>query len=440
MRPDALNGSETASAQVAVTGVGLVTPIGHDWETFRRRLWEGRSGVSEIDRFDVTYSPVRAGGQVRDFHLKDFLGSARAREIDRTDDPRTSFACAAVAAAVEDAKVADHYEPERIGACLGAGIMSYSVEVLDVVARVLASGHRGDAFLDHMARTLAADHLDVEQLVADRVVAQTCRRAGVRGPFRAELTTCAASLVAMAWGLAQLRRGSLDACLVGGSDSLLQPYGLAMFERLGALSSREGPPWEMQRPFDRDRDGIVLGEGAAVLVLERLESALERGAGVLAVIRGVGGSMDAFNVTAPHPEGRGAIDAMRRALHDAGVAPETVDYINAHGTATELNDPMEVAAIKKVFGPRAREIPVSSSKPMFGHLLAACGAIESLVTIAALCDQMVPPTLNLTIPDPDCDLDHVPNTARPGALKTALSNAFGFGGYNASVVIETASA
>jgi len=421
--------------RIGVTGFGLVTPIGHDWSEFNERLWSGRSGITEVDLFDTRHAPSRAGGQVRGFRAREWMPPGLAREVERLGDRRAAFAAASLLAAWDHAGMDRAYTGDRVALSLGTGSTSHDYRELgDLFARLRGGGDdRIRSLLERPARPAARRR--APRHLVDATLGAVAEILDVRGPRQCHVSTCAASGVAVATALRMLRRGDVDACLTGGCDSLLTPNGVASFALLGALSVADRPPHDLLRPFDRRRDGMVIGEGATVFVLERVAAARERGATVYAEVCGAGLSMDAFNVLAPHPEGRGATLAMARALADGDLAPASVDYVNAHGTATALNDPAETRAIKRVLGRHVSHVPVSSSKPMFGHLIGASGAVEMLVALAALVEQRIPPTLNLREPDPECDLDYVPQKARAGNLRVVLSNSFGFGGYNACVAL-----
>jgi 3-oxoacyl-[acyl-carrier-protein] synthase II len=433
MRPEAKR------TRVVITGVGVISPIGTSFEAFRARMRSGESGIGEVDLYDVRHAPSPAGGQVRGFDLRRAAPRALAERVRALGDRRSEFGCGALLLAWDDARLAGAYDPQRIAVSLGTGAASYHLgEFDDVVGRIRRGRRSGADLLETARRRRSAADAGAERHFVDSALHATSDALGIAGPRSTHLSTCAASAISVGLGLQMVRSGAVDACLAGGYDSFLSPNGVASFTLLGAHSAADRPPAELMKPFDRHRDGMVIGEGAAILVLERLESARARGAQVLAEVCGAGASMDATSVLAPHPEGEGAAKALRAALRSAGVAAADVDYINAHGTATSLNDVAETRAIKAVFGERAYEIPVSSSKPMFGHLIGASGAVEILATLAALTDQFVPPTLNLHDPDPDCDLDYVPLRGRPARIRRALSNSFGFGGYNASVVLAEA--
>jgi 3-oxoacyl-[acyl-carrier-protein] synthase II len=420
--------------RVVITGVGLVTPLGSTWSGFCDRLLQNESAIEEIDLFDTKWAPNRAGGQVRDFDWGD-VPRDLARELSSLRTRSINFAARALFAAREDAKVTGFCAPHRVGISLGTGLISFDLAECRTLYGVLKDGGARPDVAQELASELRRRSLHAERHAPGWAVRRIADRLDARGPTRVHASTCAASAIAIAEGLNRLRRREIDVCYAGGFDSQLHPFGVGMFAQLGALSLSDRPPAQQLRPFDRDRDGMVIGEGAAIVTLERKVDAEARGARIRAVLLGAGASMDAWDLTAPHPAGRGAVSAMRRALRDAGVGPERVDYVNAHGTGTLLNDPIETLAVKRLFGPRATRVPISSCKPAFGHLIGASGAIEALATLAAIERRCLPPTLNLEHADEECDLDYVPLVARPARVDVALSNSFGFGGYNAAIVL-----
>ncbi len=404
--------------RVMVTGMGVVSSLGLGAETFWRGLKEGKTNIDRISHFDPSAYPAQMAGEVRDFRAGDWMDPKEARRMARF----SQFAVAAARMAVQDANYTiDPAEAHRVGVHVGTGIGSMGV--LTEEHQVLLErgpGRVSPFFIPSMLPNMGA--------------AQISRIFGAKGYNSTTVTACAAGTQAIGEGLEAIRRGTADAMLVGGSDASICALGLAGFCACRALSTRNDDPKHASRPFDVGRDGFVPGEGAAVLVIELLEHALARGARIYAELVGFGATADAYHMVAPDPDGDGAVRAMQAALDDAGVMPEEVDYINAHGTSTPLNDVTETKAIKRVFGDHAYRVPISSTKSMIGHLLGASGAIESVATILSLWEGYVHPTINLELPDPECDLDYVPKVGRRADIKIALKNSFGFGGQNACLM------
>jgi 3-oxoacyl-[acyl-carrier-protein] synthase II len=412
---------EAMTRRVVVTGLGTVNPLGNNVRDSWKRIRAGENGIGRITRFDVSDFPSKIAGELSDFAPETVMESKDARRMDRF----SQYAMAAGIEAMAQAGLASgQVDPERLAVVIGNGIGGE--ETLENALRKLVE------------RGLKGVHpLVVPMMIMNEVAGNLAIRFQAYGPCFCVATACASSNDAMgdAWRL--IREGRVDVAIAGGTEAPITPLGLAGFCQLQAVSTkRNDDPAHASRPFDRDRDGFVMGEGAGILVLEELEHARRRGATVLAELAGYGASCDANHLTAPHPEGRGAIQAIKAALSSAGVAPGDVDYVNAHGTSTQINDPIETKAIKAVFGDHARTLRVSSTKSMLGHLLGGAGGVEAVVTIMAIRDQFFPPTRNLENPDPACDLDYVPNTGAPGRIRTAISNAFGFGGHNAVVLFK----
>ncbi|MBP7868070.1 MAG: beta-ketoacyl-[acyl-carrier-protein] synthase family protein [Acidobacteria bacterium] len=414
--------------RVVVTGLGLATALGLDVETTWARALEGVSGIRRPEGPELSGAPVHGAGIVAEDDLT-AIRTAFPDEARREGERRTLFALWAAARALEDAGLKP---PRRTGLVLGAGLGVHRLE---------------DAadFLDHEGRfdpgRLGAGYsrLHLETLArhaADRTAAAVARRFDLEGPCATVNTACASSTHALATALRLVRRGEADVVLAGGADSMIHPVGMVFFVLLGAASVAEGDPRTLCRPFDRKRAGLVMGEGAGIVVLEAEEHARARGARVYAELAGAATTLDGGQLTAPHPGGRGAAAAMRGALADASLAPADVAYVNTHGTGTKLNDAAETLAIRTVFGLRADRLVVNSSKPLFGHLLAAAGGPEFVLTILSVRDDRVHPTLNRTNPDPRCDLDCVPEGARSVQVDAALSNSFGFGNQNACVAVR----
>lgn len=407
---------------VVVTGIGVVTPIGIGTDEFWTGLKTGRSGAGPIKSFDASDLPVQIACEVSDFEPTD---SIPAKEVARTDR-FTHLALAAAALAEQEAGlVSGGFDPDRTGAIIGSGIGGLQTIVAEHDAMLGGGPRRVSPFM-------------VPKLMPNGAAGQVAMRFGLHGPSFSVSSACASGAHAIGEAARQIRYGAADVMLAGGTEAAITPLAVAAFARMGALSTRNDDPATASRPFDADRDGFVFGEGAGVLVLESADSARARGADVLATLSGYGASSDASHVTQPDPEGRGATRAMLAALEDADITPADVDYINAHGTSTPMNDRIETLAIKNAFGVEAKRIPVTSTKSQTGHLLGAAGAVEAAATILILRHGYIPPTINLGSPDPDCDLDYVSDGPREAKVRVGLSNSFGFGGQNASLIFTGA--
>jgi len=406
--------------RIVVTGMGTVNPLGNNVNDFWKAIQAGENGIGKLTRFESNGYTSKVAGEVKDFVPEKILEAKEARRMDRF----TQFAMVASLEAMADAKLAvGDADPERFGIILGNGIGG--IETLEAQCRrIFEKGPK------------SVHPLFVPMMIANEAPGNVAIRLKAFGPCRCVVTACASSNDALgdAWRL--IRDGDADVMLAGGTEAPLTGLGYSGFCSLQAVTTRNDQPDKASRPFDRDRDGFIMAEGAGVLVLEELDHARKRGARILAEMAGYGATCDANHLTAPHPEGRGAIKAMALALHSAGLAPEEIDYINAHGTSTQINDPIETRVIKAVFGEHAAKLKVSSTKSMTGHLLGAAGGIEAIVTVKALLDQFFPPTRNLDNPDPECDLDYVPHTGYKGRIRAAMSNALGFGGHNAIVIFK----
>lgn len=408
------------SQRVVVTGVGLVTPVGNDAPSTWAGLLAGRSGVSLISTFDYSAFKTHIAAEVKDFDPTRYVDKATARRMDRF----LHFAVAAASEAIADAGFEMRfYDPRRVGVLIGSGIGG--VQTLLEQQRVLLE--KGPRRVSPFA---------VPGLMLNSASGHISIMLGARGPSLALATACATGTHAIGEAAEIIRRGQAEAMIAGGSEAGIVPMAVAGFENMGALSSRNEDPPRASRPFDANRDGFVIGEGAGVLVLERLDRAQARGARIYAELAGYGSTADAYHITAPSEDGKGAAECMQMALADAGLPPEAVDYINAHGTSTPLNDASETKAIKMTFGDHAYRLAVSSTKSMTGHLMGAAGAIEAAFCVLALRDQVLPPTINYETPDPLCDLDYVPNVARQTTVNVAMSNSFGFGGHNGTVIFR----
>lgn len=399
--------------------MGAITPLGSGVEKFWPRLVAGESAVGPITLMDASDFTTRIAAEVRDFEPEDWLDKKEARRIDRF----IAFAVGAASMAMRDA-------------CL-----EVEGEVAENVGVLIGSGIGGLTFMEEQTRRLYVDGPGrvspflVPYMIPDMASGYVSIVHGLKGPNHCVVTACSTGANAIGDAYHIIKRGDAVAMLAGGTEAPINSIGMAGFCAARAMSTRNDDPSRASRPFDMERDGFVIGEGAAVLVLEDYEFAKARNARIHAEIVGYGLSGDAYHITAPDPEGDGAYRAMRMALKNAGVKPEEVGYINAHGTSTQLNDRLETVAIKRAFGEHASKVPVSSTKSMIGHTLGAAGAIEALICILAMRDGVLPPTINNEVPDPDCDLDYVPNKARKATFNLCLSNSFGFGGHNVSLVL-----
>jgi 3-oxoacyl-[acyl-carrier-protein] synthase II len=412
--------------------MGCVTPLGTTVPELWAHLKEGRSGVDYTTLFDASNFPTRISAEVRNWSI------AASGEDPATWEKRgrhTRFAIGAARQAMDDAGVAGTVEPDRFGVYLGAGEGQqdfYNFSHMMVAALKDGQLDLGTFIREGLERL--DSQLELEQ-EPNMPAAYLATRFGAEGPNFNCLTACAASSQAVGEATEIIRRGEADVMLSGGAHSMIHPFGVTGFNLLTALSERNDEPQKASRPFDLNRDGFILGEGAAIVVLEDYERAKKRGAPIYGEILGYGTTADAFRITDTHPEGRGAITCMKMALRDAGKKPDEIDYINAHGTSTQVNDRVETLAIKEALGADvAYKVPVSSTKSMTGHLIAAAGATELIICLMAMRDNVVPPTINYETPDPKCDLDYVPNTAREKKVRTILTNSFGFGGQNIALI------
>jgi len=406
--------------RVVITGVGAVTPVGNTAEEFWQALLEGRSGIGPITRFDATGFETRIAGELKGFDPLKYID----KKDDRKFDPFLKYAVASAAMAVEDAALkTDKLEATRFGVLVGSGIGGLETLLDNYEALRTKGPDRVSPFL-------------IPMLIVNMASGAISMRVGAKGPNTAVVTACATGNHAIGDATKIIQRGDADVMIAGGAEAIIIPLAIAGFAQMKAMSTRNDDPTHASRPFDAERDGFVCGEGAGIMVLESLEHASRRGARIYAEVVGYGMTGDAHHMTAPDPEGDGAARAMSAALRDAGLDPSAVGYINAHGTSTPYNDKFETLAIKRVFGEHARKLAVSSTKSMTGHLLGAAGGIEAIATTFAIHHAMLPPTINYEKPDPDCDLDYVPNHARKQEVEVALSNAFGFGGTNATLAFR----
>ncbi|MCS7260337.1 MAG: beta-ketoacyl-ACP synthase II [Anaerolineae bacterium] len=406
--------------RVVITGLGAVTPLGHDVPSTWEALKAGRSGIRRITSFDPSNLATQFAGEVVDFDPLKYFDRREARRMDRV----TQFAIVAADEALADSGLLNApINKDRIGVVVSSAVGG--------ITTLLEN--------QEILRTRGPNKLNpwfIPMMLVDTPSAQLGIRYGFRGPNMAVVTACATGSNAVGEAFEMVARGAADAIVAGGAEAALLPIVIAGFDVMGAMSLRNDAPEKACRPFDRDRDGFVVSEGAAVMVLESLEHALARGARIYAEFAGYGTSVDADHMAAPLASGEGAAVAIRAALARAGMQPTDIDYINAHGTSTKLNDVAETNAIKLVFGEHAYKVPISSTKSMTGHLLAGAGALEALVCVKTIEEGIIPPTINLENPDPECDLDYVPNVARRANVRVAMSNSFGFGGHNATVIIK----
>ena len=410
-----------STRRVVVTGLGALSPVGNTADEFWSSLLQGRSGVGPITKFDTEGYPTRIAGEVRNFDPLNFVDKKDARRL----DPYLQYAVASSVLAVQDAALdTGKVDGARFGVLIGSGIGGIST-LLESHRNLLEKGpDRVSPFF-------------IPMIIANMASGLVSIRFGARGPNSSVVTACATGNHAIGDSFKIIQRGDADVIIAGGSEAIIIPLTIAGFCSMKAMSTRNEEPTKAMRPFDATRDGFVCGEGAGILILEALEHALARDARIYAEIVGYGMTGDAHHMTAPDPEGDGAMRAMTLALRDAGLDVSAVGYINAHGTSTPYNDKFETLAIKRVFGEHARRLAVSSTKSMTGHLLGAAGGVEAIATVLALHHGVLPPTINYETPDPECDLDYVPNQARKQNVEVALSNAFGFGGTNATLAFRT---
>ncbi|MGB7537749.1 MAG: beta-ketoacyl-ACP synthase II [Anaerolineales bacterium] len=404
--------------RVVVTGLGCVSPVGNDVPTAWQKICAGRSGVDYITAFDASSYRTRIAAEVRGFDPAAILGRKDARRMDRY----TQFATVAALEALRSAGFSLPVpSPERTGVMVGTGFggLGSLVSELDVLHR--SGPNRVSPFL-------------IPMVLPDNAGGQVAIHAGARGPNHGVVSACASGTDAIGEAAEIIRRGAADVMIAGGAEAVISPIAVAGFGVMGTLSERNDPPPAASRPFDKNRDGFIIGEGAGILVLEELEYARSRKARILAELTGYGTTDDAHHISAPLEDGSGASMCMRLALAQAGIAPGAVDYINAHGTSTHLNDKSETRAIKDLFGASAGSVAVSSTKSMTGHLLGAAGGLEAVISVLAIRDGIIPPTINYETPDPECDLDYTPNHSRKKTVTIAMSNSFGFGGHNAALI------
>ena len=411
----------TEQRRVVVTGLGLVTPLGVGLEKNWQALVAGQSGIRKIDRFpNIDAFASRIAGQVPDFRAEDFIEPKEIKKMDLFI--QYSVAAANMAMADSGLKI-DPQEAENVGVIIGVGLCG--IDTIEATER---------AYLDGGPRKISP--FFIPKVISNLAPGQIAIRHGAKGVNWTPTSACASGTHAIGEAFHLIQRGLQDAVIAGGAESAITPLGVGGFSAMKALSTRNDEPERASRPFDRERDGFIIAEGSGVLILEERDRAVKRGAKIYAEVLGYAANGDAYHMTAPAPEGEGAARCMRLSLKDAGITRSEVDYINAHGTSTEYNDTNETQAIKKVFGEQAFKLAVSSTKSMTGHLLGAAGAVEGIFSVLALRHGIIPPTINYENPDPDCDLDYVPNQARKADIRVALSNSFGFGGTNACVIFR----
>ncbi|MCM3273105.1 beta-ketoacyl-ACP synthase II [Paenibacillus elgii] len=405
--------------RVVITGLGVMSALGRDLETFWGNLLSGKSGVSAIESFDVSEYPTRIAAEIKDFNPEDYMDKKEARRMDRF----VQFAVAATMTALKDAglNVKEDTDPERVGVYVGSGIGGLSTWEEQHKILLEKGPKRVSPFF-------------IPMMIANMASGQISMITGAKGPNSTAVTACATGTHSIGDAFKTILHGDADVMICGGAEATISPTGVAGFCALRAMSTRNDEPEKASRPFDTDRDGFVMGEGAGILILESLEHAQKRGARIYGEVIGYGMSGDAHHMTDPDPDG--AARCMVKAVKDAGIPFEAIDYINAHGTSTPIGDKSETTAIKQAFGEHAYKLAVSSTKSMTGHLLGAAGGVEALICALALKHGMIPATINLDNQDPECDLDYVPNTPRPFDLRIVMSNSFGFGGHNATVILK----
>ncbi|MFB1483957.1 beta-ketoacyl-ACP synthase II [Corallococcus sp. RDP092CA] len=414
-----------SNRRVVITGTGMISALGTGTEKNWQAMLAGQSGIGTITRFDVKKLGASIAGEVKDFEPEKFIDRREVRRMDLF----AQYAMAAADMAVKESGLpigpdAPHgYRPERVGVIVGSGIGGIS-SLEEQHQKGLEKG------FDRLSPFF------IIQMIVNMAPGLISMRYNCKGPNWAPVSACATSAHAIGEAWKSIRLGETDAAIAGGAEAAITPLGMGGFSVMKALSTRNDDPQRASRPFDKERDGFVMGEGAGIVVLEELEAAKKRGARILAEVVGYGANSDAYHVTQPAPEGEGAARCMRLALESAGMRPEQVGYVNAHGTSTPFNDANETKALKAVFGEHARKLMVSSTKSMTGHMLGAAGGAEAVVSVQVLTKNVIPPTINLTSPDPDCDLDYVPNTAREAHVDAVMSNSFGFGGTNAVLVFK----
>jgi 3-oxoacyl-[acyl-carrier-protein] synthase II len=404
--------------RVAITGLGAVTPLATGVEESWRKLYQGQSGVARITKFDPSGSKVQIAAEIKDFHPEDFLDNKKIRRT----DPFIQYALAATRMALDDAGlIINGNNASRVGVVLGSCAGGMTMYEKNLFALRDEGAERVSPFF-------------IPGFIANMAAGEISLAFGARGPSKCVVTACATGSNCIGDAFRLIQYDEADAMIAGGSDAYILPVGIAGFDKMRALSRRNSEPEKASRPFDKDRDGFIIGEGAGVVILEEMESAVRRGAKIYAELVGYGSNIDGFHITEPDWENQAR--CLKLALNDAAISPGDVDYINAHGTSTVINDASETKAIKAALGEHSKKVPISSNKSMIGHLLGAAGVVEAIFTVLTMRDGIIPPTINYETPDPECDLDYVPNIARKAQVNIALSNSFGFGGVNAALVLR----
>ncbi len=413
-------GNHLENRRVVITGLGIISPIGTGVEQFFSALKEGKCGIDTVTRFDTEGYDAKIAGEVKDFDPLEYIDKKEAKRMDRY----TQLAVAASKMAVLSSELnLEEIDSNRLGVCIGSGIGG--METLETQHKILMEkgpGRVSPFFVPMMISNIAAGNISIAFKA--------------KGPNITVVTACASGTNAIGEAFKIIQRGDAELMISGGTEASITPLAFAGFCAMKALSTRNDDPKSASRPFDKDRDGFVMGEGAGMLILEELEHALKRGAHIYAEMAGYGTAGDAYHITAPDPEGDGAFRAMQAAVRDAGIKPEEIDYINAHGTSTEMNDKLETMAIKRLMGENAKDVAISSTKSMMGHLLGAAGAVEAAACIMAINESIIPPTINYTTPDENCDLNYVPNKFIKKKVSYAMSNSLGFGGHNATIILK----
>ncbi len=406
--------------RVVVTGIGVITPIGIGKDEYFKALKEGKCGVDLITRFDTTDFDAKIAAEVKNFDPCEYIDKKECRRMDRF----TQYAVAASKMAVDDAALdVNSIDSDRFGVCIGSGIGGMeTLEAQHDILREKGPGRVSPFMVPMMISNIASGNVSIAL--------------NAKGPNTTVVTACASATNAIGEAFRMIQRGDAELMVTGGTEASITPLSVAGFCSMKALSTRNDDPKAASRPFDKDRDGFVMGEGAGMLIIEELEHAKKRGAFIYGEVVGYGTTGDAHHITAPAPDAYGAYKAMETAVNDAGIEAEQIDYINAHGTSTDLNDKLETLAIKRLMGEKAKNVAVSSTKSMTGHLLGAAGAVEAIACLMAINEGIIPPTINYTTPDEECDLDYVPNTARSREVTYAMSNSLGFGGHNASIMLK----
>ncbi len=406
--------------RVVITGMGIISPVGTGIEQFYNALKEGKSGIGLVTRFDTEGYDTKIAGEIKDFDPLQYIDRKEAKRMDRY----TQYAVAAAKMAIDHAKLdTNTIDQNHFGVCIGSGIGGMeTLEAQHDVLREKGPGRISPFFVPMMISNIAAGNISIAF--------------NAKGPNMTVVTACASATNAMGEAFKMIQRGDANVMITGGSEAAITPLAFAGFCAMKAMSTRNDDPTGASRPFDKDRDGFVMGEGAGILIFEELEHAIARGAVIYGEVVGYGATGDAHHITAPAPEGEGAFRSMDMAVKDAGIKPEELDYINAHGTSTDMNDKFETMAIKSLMGEHAKEVAISSTKSMTGHLLGAAGAVEAIACLMAINESIIPPTINYTTPDENCDLYYVPNKAIERNVEYALSNSLGFGGHNASIILK----